>query len=280
MVFLFGFPELYKVEIIKADGTKISTAVNALKFAALRQKRQSVISPRYDRINFDTAISWQINKAGNYALLNIRTWSNSILKSDYNQSFKPAINRFIEEIKANEPQNLIIDLRGNQSGEGGNGIYLLRYLLDKPFNYFYSAKAYSKSMQLKNAASLLTKTYYPMDYIFKGNVYVLTNGGSFSNSAIFASLIQTLKRGKTAGGETGGNGVVLSGGAGYFVTPHTAINLLKVTNQMITTNSIVNSGKGVKPDIAIQPTLQQILSNDDVVLKQIITIIERTPPGN
>ncbi|MEP7237741.1 MAG: S41 family peptidase [Ferruginibacter sp.] len=277
--FLFGFPELYQLEIIKADGKKISTTVNALKLAEIRQKRQSVISPRYDRVNFDTGISWQINNAGNYALLNIRSWSNNILKSDYNQHFKPTINKFIEDLKANEPRHLIIDLRGNQGGDGENGIYLLRYLLDKPFNYFYSVKAYNSSLQLKNAASLLTKTYYPMDYIFKGDVYVLTDGGSFSNSAIFANLIQVLKRGKTVGGETGGNGVVLSGGDGYFVAPHTAINLLKVTNQMITTNSIINSGSGVKPDMAIQPTLQQILNNDDIVLKQLLKLIEQAPPG-
>ena len=60
--FLSGFPALYQLEIIKPAGQKISSTVNALKLAEIRQKRKLVTTPRYDRINFDTAITWQINK--------------------------------------------------------------------------------------------------------------------------------------------------------------------------------------------------------------------------
>jgi hypothetical protein len=278
--FLYGFPPVYKLEVVKAGGEKRNASINALPLAAIKQKRKSVANPRYDRTNFDTAISWQIHKEQQYALLQIRTWSNDILKYDYGERFKRSIDAFVEVLKAAEPQNLVIDLRGNQGGDGGNGIYLMRYLLDTPFTYFYSVKAYKKNMQLKNAAPALRKTNYPMDYVFKGNVYVLTDGGSFSNSAIFASLIQFYKRGKIVGGETGGNGVVLSGGAGYFEAPNTGINLLKITNQMITGNGQVNREGSVKPDIAMEPGLAEILNNDDVVLKTLVEIIGRKGPGN
>jgi C-terminal processing protease CtpA/Prc len=119
-----------------------------------------------------------------------------------------------------------------------------------------------------------------MDYVFKGHVYVLTDGGSFSNSAIFASLIQFYKRGKIVGGETGGNGFVLSGGAGYFEAPNTGVNLLKITNQMITGNGQVNRQGSVKPNIVIQPGLPEILNNDDVVLKKLVEMIEKKQLGN
>jgi len=278
--FLNGFPPVYKLEIIKAGAQKTNFSINALPLAVIKQKRKLVANPRYDRTNFDTAISWQIHKEQSYALLQIRTWSNDILKSDYKERFKTSIDAFMEALKDSEPQNLLIDLRGNQGGEGGNGIYLLRYLLDRPFIYFYSVKAYKNNMQLKNAAPALRKTNYPMDYVFKGNVYVLTDGGSFSNSAIFASLIQFYKRGKIVGGETGGNGAVLSGGAGYFEAPNTGINLLKVTNRMITGNGQVNRQGSVKPDIVIQPGLPDILNNDDVVLKKLVEMIGRKERGN
>jgi hypothetical protein len=278
--FLFGFPPVYKLEIMKAGAKKINVNINALPLAEIKQKRKSVANPRYDRTNFDTAISWKIHTAQSYALLQIRTWSNDILRSDYGERFKTSIDAFMEALKAAEPQNLLIDLRGNQGGDGGNGIYLLRYLLDKPFIYFYSVKAYNNNMQIKDAAPALTKTNYPMDYVFKGHVYVLTDGGSFSNSAIFASLIQFYKRGKIVGGETGGNGVVLSGGAGYFEAPNTGVNLLKITNQMITGNGQVNREGSVKPDISIEPGLTDILNNDDVVLKKLVEMIERKQPGN
>jgi hypothetical protein len=278
--FLYGFPPLYKLEIKKAGEEKKAVSINALPLAVIKQKRKLVANPRYDRTNFDTAISWQIHTAQSCALLQIRTWSNDILRSDYGERFKQSIDAFMEVLKAAEPQNLLIDLRGNQGGDGGNGIYLLRYLLNTPFKYFYSVKAYKNNMQLKDAAPALTKTNYPMDYVFKGDVYVLTDGGSFSNSAIFASLIQFYKRGKIVGGETGGNGVVLSGGAGYFEAPNTGVNLLKITNQMITGNGEVNRQGSVKPDIVIQPGLPEILNNDDVVLKKLVDMIERKQPGN
>lgn len=277
--FLFGFPPVYKLELMKAGAKKTEVSINALPLAQIKQKRKSLPNPRYDRTNFDSAISWQMNKEQPYALLQIRTWSNDILRSDYRERFKTSIDAFVEALKAGNPQNLIIDLRGNQGGDGGNGIYLLRYLLDTPFTYFYSVKAYNNNMQLRDAAPALTKTNYPMDYVFKGRLYVLTDGGSFSNSAIFASLIQFYKRGKIVGGETGGNGVVLSGGAGYFEAPNTAVNLLKVTNQMITGNGQINREGSVKPDIAIQPGLQEILNNDDVVLKKLVDMIERERRG-
>jgi len=68
---------------------------------------------------------------------------------------------------------------------------------------------------------------------------------------------------------------VLSGGAGYFEAPNTAVNLLKVTNQMITGNGQVNREGSVKPDIAIEPGLPEILNNDDVVLKRLVDMIGR-----
>jgi C-terminal processing protease CtpA/Prc len=102
---------------------------------------------------------------------------------------------------------------------------------------------------------------------------VLTNGGSFSNSGIFAAVIQNKKRGKIIGSETGGNAVLLTGGAGYYALPHTQINMLKATHQMAITDPITNIGAGVQPDIEINPELNDILQNNDVVLKKVISLI-------
>ncbi|MEP7263700.1 MAG: S41 family peptidase [Bacteroidota bacterium] len=271
--FYFGFPKEHQLELTKANGAMVSITLHGLKLNVIQDRRKLISTPRYDETHFTKGISWDIKNENKYAILNIRTWSNDLLKLKYHQKFKSELQKFIEELKQNPPQNLIIDLRGNQGGDGLNGILLLQHLLNKPFNYFTSVKAYNKKMETIDVARLLTKTYKPKNYVYTGNVYVLTNAGSFSNSAIFAKLIQHYNRGKIAGSETGGDGILLSGGAGYYVAPNTKLNLLKVTNQMITTVETENTGRGVKPDIEINPSLSDILENNDVVLEQLIKII-------
>jgi len=73
--------------------------------------------PRFDKIDYEKGIFWNISSSQNYALLNIISWSNNLLKSIYHQKFKPEIDHFIKELRASEVQNLIIDLRGNQMQE-------------------------------------------------------------------------------------------------------------------------------------------------------------------
>lgn len=273
--FMFGFKTAYDLEVKKTDGNIASVRINALPLAIIRKRRKEINPPRYDRIDYEKAIFWKTHPAENYTILTIKSWSNHILKSEYHQKFKSEIDAFLLDLETSNTENLVIDLRGNQGGEGENGIYLLRHLLSHSFNYFYSVKKYTQKYQLKNTARQLSKKYHPRKYIFTGQVYVLTNGGSFSNSSIFASLIQQYKRGIIAGTETGGNAVILTGGAGYYIAPNTRINLLKATHQMIITNKIENTGEGVKPDIEITPSLTDLLSNRDTVLNYIMELIKK-----
>lgn len=271
--FSFGFKPFYALKIKQKNGEVIDFNIQGLVLSTIRQRR--IAAPRrFDSNNFTKAIFWNIEKEKKYAVLNIKSWSKPILKSDYHQKFKPAIDSFFKEIQNIDIQHIIIDLRNNQGGDGEYGIYLLRYLLAEPFRYNHSVETYNKKHKLKIAAPLLTKTYKPFRTVFKGKIYILTNGGSFSNSSIFSNLIQIHQRGKIIGTETGGNGQLLTGGAGYYILPHSHFNLLKATHKMTISPSLKNTGRGVMPDILIEPTLEDILNNRDKTLEETIKIIE------
>jgi hypothetical protein len=271
--FLFGFKAQYKLQIKTSTGTIRTLQIDALPLPTILKKRKATTPLRYDRIDYEKGVYWEMNKDQNYALLTLKTWSNDLMKTEYYQDFKEEINDFIQVLQESSAQNLIIDLRGNQGGDGPNGIHLLRYLLTNRFNYFFSVKKLNRKGKLKNTAPLLTATYKRRPYVFRGDIYVLTNGGSFSNSGIFAAVIQNKKRGKIVGTETGGNAVLLTGGERYYVLPHTQINVLKATHQMAITDPVTNTGAGVQPDIVIQPELNDILQNNDIVLKKVIALI-------
>lgn len=271
--FLYGFQSHYSLKIKRNNNEIISLNIDGLKLEQLSIRRKNQ-PKRYDRNHFNKGIFWDIYHEEQYAVLSIKSWSKEILKEDYKQKFKPTIDSFFKIIQKNDIQNIIIDLRNNQGGDGVYGAYLLRYLFSKPFHYFYSVKKYNKKHQLVNT-KLLTTNQKPFKSSFKGNIYVLTNGGSFSNSSIFTNLIQIHKRGKIIGTETGGNGQILCGGEGYYRLPHSKINILKATHQMIVNEKQANTGRGVIPDILIEPSLDDILNNRDKVMEKTMEQIRK-----
>lgn len=270
--FLFGFCKTYNLKLKSQNGEIENKIIDALPLKTIKQRRQELPVKRYDKIDHEKGIYWKINKEKNYVYLFISDWTTKDMKKKYGLSHKKEFAKFFSEITAQQIKSIIIDLRGNQGGDGENAIDFLKYIMPQSFKYFLSVKKYNHSGKLINTAKRLYKTHKPNKAPFAGKILLLTNGGTFSNSSIFSEVIKKYKRGQIVGTETGGCGKILSGGVGNFVFPNTKINLLKVTHQMITTNSNSIYGQGVIPDILIEPTLEQILNNDDIVLKQAIKL--------
>ena len=111
---------------------------------------------------------------------------------------------------------------------------------------------------------------------FKGNIYVLINGNSFSASSILSTQLKGSNRATFVGEETGGayNGTV----AGYYKNyelPNTKIRarigLMHIDSKFKTSPD----GYGVKPDVEIIPTYQDRLNNIDPELEWILNDIEK-----
>lgn len=272
--FSFGYPEKFNLTFRTSKGDTITKNIDAVPYTYLKKLRSEKYADRFDRTEFEKAIFWHTDTIHNYCLLTIKNWNTKVLRTEYNQHISAEIDAFAGDLKRTQPKNLIIDLRGNQGGDAENGIHLLQYLLDEPFQYLISVKKYTASGDLVNDAGRLTKTWQPDSYHYAGKVYVLTDGGSFSNSAIFANLIKRSGRGTLVGEETGGNGIILSGGDGYYELPHTHINILKITNQFIAADLSENKGRGVVPNIVINPAPVAIIENKDEVLNYVIGLLK------
>ncbi|MCC6411264.1 MAG: S41 family peptidase [Saprospiraceae bacterium] len=271
--FFFGFPEMHELTVKLPDGTVRNMRLKALPLDTIKHRRKTIIPKRYDRLDYDKAIFWSTEPNSELAVLNIRTWHPDQLKKQYKQSFKKEIDDCIETLNAQKTAALVIDLRGNQGGEADYGIYLAKRLLNEPFTYFDDVKKLNKRQELVETSRGLTRTYKPIKNRYRGKVVLLVDGGSYSNTAIFAALLKKHKRATIAGTETGGSRVILAGGGAYFKSPNTQVQVLKATHRMIINKQQAITGSGVQPDLVFKPTPEQVINNKDVLWEDVLLML-------
>lgn len=196
---------------------------------------------------------------------------------------------FFKEINKRGYKNVIIDIRNNGGGNPGISALLFSFLSPASFanvynyrtknievsfpeyaiadgqrklseedirnnrNFLYqrfdkdsSSGFYIGNERLKEG---LLENYPPDKDAFKGNVYVLTGGGTVSAATYFASLVQKNKRGLIIGKETGSG--EQSTTAAWFMTyllPNTKSILTVPMSELYFFNSKTDNGRGVIPD--------------------------------
>jgi C-terminal processing protease CtpA/Prc len=198
--------------------------------------------------------------------------------------FKIFLDSTFTLLKQNNIKDLIIDIRKNGGGDTRLNTLLLTYLTDKSF-YEYSKhiekltfdirasnKYYS---QYRNDTVIERSTYFDINssnpLLFSGNVYLLTGIETFSSGTDLAMLIKDYKLGTIIGQETGGLPTCY-GDVFSFELPNTRIDVC-VSYKWSLRPSGIDDNKGVIPDIILNPSIADIISNKDIemeyTLKQI-----------
>jgi hypothetical protein len=233
---------------------------------------------------------------------------NSFKSSRYKNAgmiFHSFIDSAFTKIREQKAKHLIIDIRKNGGGSEGYEDYLLAYLIEKDYlKYKYvQASAFSYSFyqytdykdDFKVLEEELKSEHYlekdgrilrkagvlehekPKPAPFKGGIYILTSGLTYSGGSEFAALAKNHTNATFIGEETGGgyygntSGIVIT-----LMLPNSqlqiGIPLLKfVVN---TPRDNVPFGHGVLPDYAIQPTIHQFLHGFDAEMELAIKLIK------
>jgi len=209
-----------------------------------------------------------------------------------------------DSIRIAKTQNLVIDIRNNPGGTLSASLALFAYLADKDFVYldkpinngYFSANKYGTGLQ--------KLTYYLTGFNddsnlyeddqgnffsfmkgyslqrarkdnYKGKVYVLINEFSFSASSLLSANLKAINRATFVGTETGGGANQCTAGRLPVVTlKNSKLGLRFGLNRMAPVYQQKEIGRGVFPDIAIQATLQDRISNYDRELQWILTDIK------
>jgi hypothetical protein len=247
-----------------------------------------------------------LDKDSTIAYMKIKSFSRTFSNKFYKESF--------DKIKNAESSYLIIDIRENYGGSLYEINQLYSYLAPEPFvlikpsqlvsrltplktNYFrksnpleytYKSLAYPgyflyQALNVYKGKDGIAyykmkenKSTKPKENAFKGKVYVLINGGSFSASSVISSKLKFDKRVTLVGEETGGaNDGTVAGFYSYQKLPNSKIDL-PIGVLLVQPNiTFGNTQKGVVPDVEIDESMQDIIDKKDTQLDWIKNDIQK-----
>jgi len=248
----YNFPKAYTVTVNKNESIDEISLVEA----------ENLNPTRTFLDNCENQLCFDMNNESNTATITIRSFG--YYKKQF-PIFKSFIDSCFLQVKENEIQNLIIDLRNNGGGDPFCSSYLLQYIANKPFTYFHKdVKWYSK----------LKKTIQPNPNGFKKKPYILTNGLCFSTTGHFCSIVKENNFGIIVGDETGGT-YTCNDNSKIYTLKNTKV-LFKVARNTYKTTAITLTNKhGIIPDHYVIPDLDNILKNTDTVLNYTLRFIEK-----
>jgi len=257
--FSFGHPELFSITC-KIGNMERKSVISALPKDSINYFRNAKYSNRISLTDKNQGIILNIDKQLNVATVSIKSFDHEILSSVYGPDFDSTINRIFQEIDSARVDNLILDVRNNQGGDFEPGQILLSYLLRQPVRYLFGSKE--------------SKTVFPQKNSFKGTLFTLINGGSFSSTAIVCSYLELTKRSVFIGEETAGNKVIISGDPIDVTLPKTRI-LCEISTVKYVIRNSDNNGQGIKPDYHITPTIDNFISNRDVTMEFALKLTQK-----
>jgi C-terminal processing protease CtpA/Prc len=238
--------------------------------------------------------------------MKIRGFSTGNYKDFYKQSF--------ELLQKKQTKTLILDLRNNPGGKLNDINNLASYFTDKTYQLIEPAflarrSALWQSSYFKGApliaipfmasafpiiktieyvrpkkndkgnytyAMKASKMQKPNPLNFKGKVYVLINGGSFSASCIISAHLKTLKNVTFVGEETGGGAnQTTAGRMPTFEMPNSKLNFSVLLMDIRPKNQTEIFGRGIMPDIPINYTINDVRNNTDSQMEWIEKDISR-----
>ena len=171
------------------------------------------------------------------------------------------INSIIKLIKDNPNKSIIFDLRKNTGGHD----YLLKYFIA---NFLGSNVNIGYALKEKNISNLHSGIAFNK---FSNKIAVLIGPQTASAAEIFSNEIKVHKRGIIIGRRSEGSvlmskKIILKGGIEISVP---------IKSYLSSDKKSAIEGIGVKPDIEIMPTTQDLIAGHDVALERAIIELQK-----
>ena len=279
---MYSFPRLYWQVFGKQENFEVEIKING-RIKKYSLEGADLIEDYETKRNEVLNAQMKLKFYDNTAYLNPGDFSGD------QEKYQHFVDSAFVEISDKNSDNLVIDLRNNAGGDNSFSDYLISYFADKPFTW--NSRFTLKTSQLlkehtrKNNDTTLVyfreilerdndeifpyefDKYQPQlkDKRFVGNVYVLVNRQSYSQSAVTAAQIQDYKLGIIVGEETGDYPSLYASQFQYTL-PNTGIPVKIAKGYIIRVNGSTKE-QGVIPDILIK---DHLLDEKDEILEGIL----------
>ncbi len=197
---------------------------------------------------------------GSYAVLTIKDFG---YYGDVD-AFREPVEDFFARLKRDGIGNLIIDVRGNDGGDPYCSSFIVSHVIAEPVRYFATGTRFYTD---------LVKPIPVPRHVFTGELFVLTDGWCFSSTGHMLSLLRCHRRGVFVGEESGGSSAC-NDASKEHVLKHTGLRLNLPRRTFATSASCLPYGRGIPPDIEVQPTIHDLIAGRDIVLEKVISLIE------
>jgi len=297
---IFGLSKQYTVQYLDSTGKEQTVKVPLFEFPKDSLKQKDILAPpkksryerRQDRRN--AARSLAIDTINNTAVITLNTFATGNLRSFFRRTF-----RYIRETGI---PNVVLDLRSNGGGKINLSTLLTKYVTRRPFRVADTSYAkaqslgpytrYIKGKFINNIGLFFLtkkrkdglyhfglwerKMYKPKERNhFGGDLYVLTNGSTFSASTLFCNDIKgqpgvTLVGEQAGGGWHGNNGIMIPD----ITLPNTHLRVRLPLFRLVQYNHVPKNGLGVMPDVYIAPNYDALVKGFDKKMQVVMEMIK------
>lgn len=206
-----------------------------------------------------------------------------------------------EKLAEHQVKDLVIDLRQNTGGNAEIGSDLMSYLMDKDFRQVARAESPTRhpnrcayftrkdKRMLRQNFRFLKKENGLYEFgksnvgwnrpasenRFKGNIYILTSGRTFSAAAIFTASLRAQRPVVVVGQETGGGEAGCNGGIIQTLTlPETGLRVRFPVFWIATASTKPDVGRGVMPDHPVVYSVEDRIYQRDKDMEKVLQLIQ------
>jgi len=264
----------FKLTWLDSLGT---TQVDTLKGLSRKAYRDSITQQSkqiFDVEEFEPSLRFEHYDSLKTGYLKIGTFSENKQKFDDEVvKLKRTVKTFFNEVDEREYENVIIDLRNNTGGSVNLLLYLYSFIQPNEDKQAIFSQIRDRRLWFGEVLRE-RKSDKQRNPHFDGQVYVLTNGGSYSASVMFSVMAKRFVGAKIVGETAGGRPSGTSAGSFHIERLKHSDILVRIPETVFTYTDEVEFS--LLPDIYVKPKLEDFfIYESDHQLAVLLKLIDQ-----